>query len=74
MRINLNRTIDIDRRVLIDFVSDLGYEDEIAEQGDSFIREFVQDWIWFSGSGSLEDRVARYELAHERGEPVDETF
>jgi hypothetical protein len=60
MKIKLTRTIDLDRQAVIDFMSDIGYDEEIAEQGDAFIREYIRDWIWFSGSGGLEDQVMRY--------------
>jgi hypothetical protein len=66
MKIKLTRTIDLNRLALDDWMSDLGYDDEIAEEGDAFIRKFVQDWIWFNGSIGLERDVLRYQKMHER--------
>jgi len=64
MKIKITRTIDLNRLAVGDWMSDLGYEDEIAEQGDAFIRKFVQDWIWFKGSIDLESAVLRYQKLH----------
>ena len=66
MKIKLTRTIDLNRLALDDWMSDLGYDDEIAEEGDAFIRKFVQDWIWHRGSIDLERDVLRYQKMHER--------
>ena len=72
MKIKLTRTIDLDRQSVIDFMSDLGYDEEIAEQGDAFIRQYICDWIWFSatGEGGLEEKAMAYKVMSDNHKEV----
>ena len=63
MRITLDRTIELHYEALLDFMSDLGYDDEIEAQGENFVREYVKQWIWLQGSVSLQEHVMKYKKA-----------